>query len=70
MAKNPTKPAAPAGDATPAATAAEKVWVRAVNGPMLNLHTNVWITNDPKKVEMDDFVRAQLEVGKLVVAEE
>jgi len=48
----------------------EKVWVRTVNAPMLHLYTNTWLTHDPKKVEVDAFVRAQLEAGKLVVVDE
>ena len=48
----------------------EKIWVRTVNAPMLNLLTNTWITADPKKVEVDSFVRAQLEAGKLVETQE
>lgn len=48
----------------------EKIWVRTVNAPMLNLLTNTWITADPKKVGVDSFVRAQLEAGKLVETQE
>lgn len=42
-------------------------YVRAVNGKMLNLFTNVWLTSDPKKVELDEFVRGQIAAGKLEV---
>lgn len=57
---------------TPAAKAPkgpEMVWVQSVHGPMLNLHSNVWYGADPKKVELDDFVRGQLAAGKLVTVE-
>lgn len=47
--------------------APEKVYVRAVNGNMLNLFTNVWLTKEPKKVQLDDFVRGQVEAGKLEI---
>ena len=45
----------------------EMAYVRAVNGNMLNLFTNVWLTQDPKKVPLDDFVRGQVEAGKLEI---
>ncbi len=47
--------------------APEMAYVRAVNGNMLNLFTNVWLTADPKKVELDDFVRGQVSAGKLEI---
>ncbi len=47
-----------------------KEWIRSVNAPMLHLYTNVWITADPKKIVIDDFVRAQLDAGKLIISEE
>lgn len=48
----------------------KKVFVVAVNGDMLHLYTNVWFTKDPKKVEVDDFVQAQLDAGKLAISDE
>lgn len=49
---------------------ASGVWVVAAHGGMLHLHTNVWFTKEPKKVEVDDFLQAQLDAGKLVVVDE
>ena len=42
-------------------------YVRAVNGNMLNLFTNVWLTSDPKKVPLDEFVLGQVAAGKLEI---
>ena len=42
-------------------------WIVAVHGRMLHLHTNVWFDADPKRHELDDFVKAQLEAGKLAI---
>lgn len=42
-------------------------WIVAVHGRMLHLHTNVWFDADPKRHEVDDFVKAQLEAGKLAI---
>jgi hypothetical protein len=47
----------------------DSVWVRAVYGEMLHLYTNVRFTKDPKKVELDDFLNAQIEAGKLEVVQ-
>jgi len=44
-----------------------KVLVRSVGAPLLHLFTNVWFTADPKKVEVDGFIQAQIDAGKLVV---
>lgn len=54
-------------EATPAVKAPEMAYVRAVHGKMLNLFTNVWLTSDPKKVELDDFVRGQIDAKKLEI---
>ena len=51
-------------------TSPKKVFVVAVNGNILHLYTNVWFTKDPKKVEVDDFVQAQLDAGKLAISDE
>lgn len=56
-------------DAAPDATEAEQVYVVAVNGNMLNLFTDVWITKDPKKVPLDDFIKGQVEAGKLEIVQ-
>lgn len=62
--------AVPADPSASAATAApKKAFVVAVHGNMLHLFTNVWFTTDPKKVELDDFVRCQIDAGKLRVVE-
>jgi hypothetical protein len=50
----------------PTAQAPKKVWLQAVHGNMLHLYTNVLFTSEPKQHVIDDFVRAQLETGKLV----
>ncbi len=44
-----------------------KVFVRSTGAPLLHLFTNVWFTADPKKVEVDGFLQAQIDAGKLVV---
>jgi hypothetical protein len=49
------------------APAVEKAFVVAVHGRMLNLHTDVWLTADPKNVELDEYVRGQLAAGKLAI---
>ena len=54
-------------DKVSADKAPETVYVKAVHGNMLNLFTNVWLTQDPKKVPLDDFVRGQVEAGKLEI---
>lgn len=42
-------------------------FVVCVNGPMLNLFTDVWITADPKKIPLDDYVLGQIAAGKLKI---
>jgi len=54
-------------DVAPAAKTPETAFVVAVHGKMLNLFTDVWLTADPKKIELDAFVRAQIEAGKLKI---
>lgn len=54
-------------ETTQKAPAPVKVWVRAVYGDMLNLYTNVWLTKDPKKVEVDPYIQAQLDAVKLEI---
>ena len=44
-----------------------KAYVRTNSGTMVHLFTNVVFTQDPKKVEIDAFVQAQLDAGKLVI---
>jgi hypothetical protein len=53
--------------ATAKAEKTVKVFVRSAGAPLLHLFTNVWFTADPKKVEMDGFLQAQIDAGKLVV---
>ena len=45
------------------------VFVRAVHGEMRHLFTNVVFTSDPKKVEVDGFLQAQIDAGKLEVVQ-
>jgi len=52
--------------AAPEVAAPKKVWLQSVHGNMLHLYTNVLFTSEPKQHVIDDFVRAQLETGKLV----
>jgi hypothetical protein len=63
-ADTPSEPA-PAPDF--AALLGKRRWVKTVHGDMLNLFTNVWLTSDPKKVEVDQFVVNQLEAGKMAL---
>jgi hypothetical protein len=58
MAKEDTKVAQP-----------KTVFVRAVQGEMRHLFTNVVFTSDPKKVEVDGFLQAQIDAGKLEVVQ-
>jgi hypothetical protein len=58
MAKEDTKVAQP-----------KAVFVRAVQGEMRHLFTNVVFTTDPKKVEIDGFLQAQIDAGKLEVVQ-
>lgn len=44
-------------------------FVRAVRGEMRHLFTNVVFTSDPKKVEVDGFLQAQIDAGKLEVVQ-
>lgn len=65
-----TKDTAPAkaDDAPKAKTASKKlVYVRAVHGALHHLFTGVTFTADPKKVEIDGFLQAQLDAGKLEI---
>lgn len=52
---------------TDKSTGVQKAFVCSTVGPLLHLFTNVWFNSDPKKVELDGFVQAQLAAGKLVV---
>lgn len=58
-----------AGAMPPAAQAAEGAkevkWLVAVHGRMLHLYSGKWFSADPIRHEVDDFVRAQMEAGKL-----
>lgn len=63
----PAAPAAPVSAETPKVT---KVRVRTQQGEMLHLLTNVRFTTDSKLVELDAFVQAQLDAGKLVISAE
>ena len=47
--------------------ALKKAYIRTLGGSMVHLFTNVVFTTDPKKVEIDGFVQAQLDAGKLVI---
>ena len=49
------------------AASSTKVYVRTVSGTMVHLFTNVVLTTDPKKVEIDGFLQAQIDAGKLLV---
>ncbi len=53
-----------------AAPQPRKLYLRTVSGELIHLFTNVKFTTDPKKVEVDGFVQAQIDAGKLVVADE
>lgn len=44
-------------------------FVRAVRGEMRHLFTNTVFTTDPKKVEIDGFLQAQIDAGKLEVVQ-
>lgn len=54
-------------DTAPAEKAPKTAYVVAVHGKMLHLFTNVWITADPKKMELDEFVQGQIDAGKLKI---
>lgn len=62
MSNKPTSPAT-----TPEVKPVEKAYIKAVRGDMLHLFTGVLFTQDPKKVEIDGFVRVQLDAGKLQI---
>ena len=65
---NTTKDAAPAKtDDAPKIRAKKAVYVRAVYGNLHHLFTGVTFTTDPKKVEIDGFLQAQLDAGKLEI---
>lgn len=64
------KTKAPAKAAEAKSPEAKKVFVRTPSGQMVHLFTNVVFTADPKKVDLDGFVQAQLDAGKLVIAED
>lgn len=50
-------------------SAMDGVFVRAVHGEMRHLFTNVVFNGDPKKVEIDGFLQAQIDAGKLEVVQ-
>ena len=65
-----TKDTAPAkSDDVPKAKPTPKklAYVRAVHGALHHLFTGVTFTADPKKVEIDGFLQAQLDAGKLEI---
>lgn len=65
---NTTKDAAPAKtDDAPKTRAKKAAYVRAVYGNLHHLFTGVTFTTDPKKVEIDGFLQAQLDAGKLEI---
>lgn len=45
------------------------VYVRAVNGDMRHLFTNVVFDKNPKKVQIDGFLQSQIDAGKLEVVQ-
>lgn len=45
----------------------ESVYVVAVYGSLTHLFTNVVFTKDPKKVQLDGFLQAQIDAGKLEI---
>lgn len=48
----------------------KKAYVKAVYGDMVHLFTGVRITQDPKKIEIDQFAQAQLDAGKWAIVED
>ena len=63
-----TKDAAPVKTEDAPKTRPKKaVYVRAVYGNLHHLFTGVTFTTDPKKVEIDGFLQAQLDAGKLEI---
>jgi hypothetical protein len=58
--------------AKPATVEVEKtsmVYVRSMGGDFLHLYTNVVFDKNPKKVELDGFLQAQIDAGKLEVVQ-
>jgi len=47
-----------------------KAYVRAVHGDMVHLITAKRITKVPAKLEVDDWLQAQIDAGKVVEGEE
>jgi hypothetical protein len=45
------------------------VYVKSVGGDLLHLFTNVVFDKNPKKVELDGFLQAQIDAGKLEVVQ-
>ena len=64
MATETTKNPAPPKAAPPEPRTTKPVYVRAVHGPIQHLFTGVTIGADPKQVEIDGFLRAQIDAGK------
>lgn len=64
-----TKPNSDAAAESAPAAPARRAFVRAVYGDMVNVLTAERITETPKKVDIDHWVQAQLDAGKLVEGE-
>lgn len=63
------QPAAPeAGTQAPAWKVGDKAYIVAVYGRMVHLHSNEEFSERPVKVVIDDFTAAQLNAGKLAIA--
>lgn len=45
------------------------VYVRAVRGELRHLFTNVVFGSEPKKAEIDGFLQAQIDAGKLEIVQ-
>lgn len=45
----------------------ERAYVRSMHGPFIHPYTNEKITSDGKKVDLDNWVRVQIEAGKLAL---
>lgn len=67
MATESTKSAVQPKAAPPENRASKVTYVRAVHGPIQHLFTGVTIGADPKQVEIDGFLRAQLDAGKIEI---
>lgn len=50
-------------------TKTNTVYVKSVGGDFRHLFTNVVFDKNPKKVEMDGFLQAQIDAGKLEVVQ-